>query len=215
MRTPIRWHPPESSCRPICLCALPNDLADVPIAVGFQSGSHYSTIQALEQYLPASKIKLTFENGMLFHRMLEVLIDGNSLGDRTLQRSVLFRRAARLSQGYRHQLHGRCHDQGNAAAGGCPALFPCAAQGPTRYRPAPGALHSLLQERISRALPSDDGYAALGPGRAHRIRTLHARGVRAIIRMDWKARYLSRRKRWDRGDYDRSTISYAQDAQLG
>jgi hypothetical protein len=55
----------------------PNDLADVPIAVGFQSGSHYSTIQALEQYLPASKIKLTFENGMLFHRM-QMLIDGSS-----------------------------------------------------------------------------------------------------------------------------------------
>jgi len=55
----------------------PSDLADVPIAVGFQSGSHYSTIQALEQYLPASRIRLTFENGMLFRRM-EMLIDGNS-----------------------------------------------------------------------------------------------------------------------------------------
>src|SRR5216683_127547 len=55
----------------------PEDLADVPIAVGFQSGSHYSTIQALEQYIPASKIKLTFENGMLFHRM-EMLLDGKS-----------------------------------------------------------------------------------------------------------------------------------------
>ena len=55
----------------------PSDFADVPIAVGFQSGSHYSTIQALEQYLPASRIRLTFENGMLFRR-LEMLIDGNS-----------------------------------------------------------------------------------------------------------------------------------------
>jgi ABC-type nitrate/sulfonate/bicarbonate transport system substrate-binding protein len=55
----------------------PEDLADVPIAVGFQSGSHYSTIQALEQYIPASKIKLTFEDGMLFHRM-ETLLDGRS-----------------------------------------------------------------------------------------------------------------------------------------
>src|ERR1700757_2697637 len=55
----------------------PKDLADVPIAVGFQSGSHHSTIQALEQYLPASRIKLTFEDGMLFHR-LEMLLDGNS-----------------------------------------------------------------------------------------------------------------------------------------
>jgi hypothetical protein len=55
----------------------PADLAEVPIAVGFQSGSHYSTIQALEQYLPADKINLTFENGMLFRRM-EMLIDGQS-----------------------------------------------------------------------------------------------------------------------------------------
>jgi hypothetical protein len=55
----------------------PEDLADVPIAVGFQSGSHYSTIQALEQYIPASRIRLTFEDGMLFHRM-ETLLDGKS-----------------------------------------------------------------------------------------------------------------------------------------
>src|SRR5215468_12796061 len=30
----------------------PDDLTGVPISVGYQSGSHYSTIQALEQYLP-------------------------------------------------------------------------------------------------------------------------------------------------------------------
>jgi ABC-type nitrate/sulfonate/bicarbonate transport system substrate-binding protein len=53
----------------------PADLAGVPISVGFQSGSHYSTIQALEQYLPRDQIKLTFEDGMLFRR-LELLIDG-------------------------------------------------------------------------------------------------------------------------------------------
>jgi hypothetical protein len=55
----------------------PEDLADVPIAVGFQSGSHYSTIQALEQYLSADRIKLSFADGMLFHR-LEMLLDGKS-----------------------------------------------------------------------------------------------------------------------------------------
>ncbi|MFI4999994.1 MAG: ABC transporter substrate-binding protein [Reyranellales bacterium] len=53
------------------------DLAGVPISVGFQSGSHYSTIQALEQYLPASEINLTFEDGMLFRR-LELLVEGKS-----------------------------------------------------------------------------------------------------------------------------------------
>jgi hypothetical protein len=36
----------------------PEDLAGVPISVGFQSGSHYSTIQALEQYMPADRINL-------------------------------------------------------------------------------------------------------------------------------------------------------------
>jgi hypothetical protein len=55
----------------------PADLADVPISVGFQSGSHYSTIQALEQYMPAPNIQLLFEDGMLFSRM-ERLIEGKS-----------------------------------------------------------------------------------------------------------------------------------------
>jgi ABC-type nitrate/sulfonate/bicarbonate transport system substrate-binding protein len=55
----------------------PADLAHVPISVGYQSGSHYSTIQALEQYLPASDINLIFEDGMLFSRM-ERFIDGKS-----------------------------------------------------------------------------------------------------------------------------------------
>ena len=47
----------------------PADLAGVPISVGFQSGSHYSTIQALEQYLPREDIKLSFADGILFGRM--------------------------------------------------------------------------------------------------------------------------------------------------
>ena len=61
----------------------PEDLAGVPIAVGYQSGSHYSTIQALEQYMPADKINLTFADGMLFNRM-DQLIEGKA------QASALF-----------------------------------------------------------------------------------------------------------------------------
>lgn len=53
----------------------PGDLAGVPISVGYQSGSHYSTIQALEQYMPAGDIKLSFADGLLFKRM-ERMIDG-------------------------------------------------------------------------------------------------------------------------------------------
>jgi NMT1/THI5 like len=55
----------------------PEDLAGVPISVGYQSGSHYSTIQALEPCLPADKINLSFADGMLFKRM-ELLIDGKA-----------------------------------------------------------------------------------------------------------------------------------------
>ena len=43
--------PPDSPVK------TPADLADVPISVGYQSGSHYSTIQGLEQYLTAQDIK--------------------------------------------------------------------------------------------------------------------------------------------------------------
>ena len=64
MPTPIPSRPPASSCPPIRLD--PADLAGVPISVGFQSGSHYSTIQALEQYLAPSEIKLTFEEACCF-----------------------------------------------------------------------------------------------------------------------------------------------------
>lgn len=55
----------------------PEQLAGVPISVGFQSGSHYSTIQALEQYMPAAEIKLNFADGLLFARM-DKLIEGQS-----------------------------------------------------------------------------------------------------------------------------------------
>src|ERR1041384_7065045 len=39
----------------------PEQLAGVPISVGYQSGSHYATIQALEQYMPLESINLRSE----------------------------------------------------------------------------------------------------------------------------------------------------------
>src|SRR6478672_10766750 len=53
----------------------PADLADVPISVGYQSGSHYATIQALEQYMPLDQINLSYKEGMLFSRM-DLLFEG-------------------------------------------------------------------------------------------------------------------------------------------
>jgi len=60
--------PPESPIHD------PTQLAGVPVSVGYQSGSHYSTIQSLEQFLKHADIKLSFADGMLFSRM-ERLID--------------------------------------------------------------------------------------------------------------------------------------------
>jgi ABC-type nitrate/sulfonate/bicarbonate transport system substrate-binding protein len=51
----------------------PADLRGVPISVGYQSGSHYSTIQALEQYMPLKDVNLVFANGLLFSRMADLI----------------------------------------------------------------------------------------------------------------------------------------------
>ena len=47
----------------------------MPISVGYQSGSHYSTLEALDLFLDPADIDLSFADGLLFRRM-EKLIDG-------------------------------------------------------------------------------------------------------------------------------------------
>jgi hypothetical protein len=47
--------PPESPIR------RPEDLAGVPIGVGYHSGSHFATVQALESVLEPGDLKLTFQ----------------------------------------------------------------------------------------------------------------------------------------------------------
>jgi ABC-type nitrate/sulfonate/bicarbonate transport system substrate-binding protein len=58
---------PESPIR------TPEDLANLPVTVGYHSGSHYSTLQALEQFLKRGEIKLHF-GGLLLDR-LALLVD--------------------------------------------------------------------------------------------------------------------------------------------
>ncbi|MGE0744507.1 MAG: ABC transporter substrate-binding protein [Rhodospirillales bacterium] len=55
--------PPDSDIRH------PEDLAGVPISVGYQSGSHYATLEALDQFLKPEQIALSFADGLLFRRM--------------------------------------------------------------------------------------------------------------------------------------------------
>jgi len=54
----------------------PEDLADVPVEVGYHSGSHYSTLQALRRFLDPGRININF-GGLLWDR-LALLIDGKA-----------------------------------------------------------------------------------------------------------------------------------------
>lgn len=51
----------------------PGDLANVEVVVGYHSGSHFSTLQGLEKFLPREEIKLGFR-GLLLDR-LALLVD--------------------------------------------------------------------------------------------------------------------------------------------
>jgi NitT/TauT family transport system substrate-binding protein len=50
----------------------PEDLAGVPVAVGYHSGSHYSAVQALEPFLDSADIKLSFA-GLPYDRVRLVM----------------------------------------------------------------------------------------------------------------------------------------------
>lgn len=69
--------PPESDIQS------PEELAGVPVTVGYQSGSHYSTIQGLEQFLKPEDINLHF--GAMLMGRLDMMVDrevpaGNAFG---------------------------------------------------------------------------------------------------------------------------------------
>src|SRR5215510_12217989 len=59
--------PPESPIRK------PEDLADVPVGVGYHSGSHFATVQALEPVLGTDQVKLTFQGPP--NERLDALLD--------------------------------------------------------------------------------------------------------------------------------------------
>ena len=59
--------PPESPVQ------RPEDLAGVPVGVGYHSGSHFTTLQALEAVLPADQITLSFQGPP--NERLDALLD--------------------------------------------------------------------------------------------------------------------------------------------
>jgi hypothetical protein len=59
--------PPESPVR------RPEDLAGVPVGVGYHSGSHFAAVQALEPVLPPGELRLTFQGPP--NERLDALLD--------------------------------------------------------------------------------------------------------------------------------------------
>ena len=177
--------PPDSKVK------TPEDLAGVPISVGYQSGSHYATIQALEQFMPQDKINLSFKDGLLFGRM-EKLLDGKVPACTLFSGPYYFAEQLGFRKVRRLHLHDGDHDHRRSGHGGRAEVLPRAEAGAARHRSAAGALHALLQEGVPEALPRHDGYAPLGAGRAPRVRAVLARDLRRDSQLDRRARHLRR-----------------------
>ena len=111
-----------------------------------------------------------------------------------VQRALLLRRAARLPQDHRHDLHDRDHDHRRSRSGGPAQVLPRAAPRATRHRSAARSLHALLQERIPGALSRHDGHAPLGTGRTAGVRALHQGGLRGDLQVDRRSRHLRRHR---------------------
>ena len=175
--------PPDSKVK------TPEDLAGVPISVGYQSGSHYATIQALEQFMPQDKINLSFKDGLVFGRM-EKLLDGKVPACTLFSGPYYF--AEQL--GFRKIID--CTFMMATMITGDPDLedvrkfFRALRRAQRDIDLRPELYTKLLQEGVPEALPRHDGHAPLGPGRAHRVRAVFPRDLRGIARLDRRARHL-------------------------
>jgi len=139
----------------------PEDLANVPVTVGYQSGSHYTTIQALEPVLKREEIKVHF-GGTLFLR-LELLID------REVPVATLFSAPMYLAEqlGYRKILDCSFMTAGPISQ----KLFALAKQyipggvnSPVRaFRNVGGLSHEMI-ERLERARPANFAQVRNIPG---------------------------------------------------
>ena len=136
--------PPDSKIK------TPEDLAGVPISVGYQSGSHYATIQALEQYMPLDQINLSFNDGMLFARM-DLLFEGKIPACTLFSGPYYF--AEQL--GFRKVID--CTFMMATMITGDPdpedvrKFFRALQARAARHRPAAGALHALSTRTSSRS----------------------------------------------------------------
>ncbi len=141
----------------------PADLASVPVSVGYQSGSHYATVQALEQFLKPEQIKLIYSDGMLFARM-EKLFDGSApavnlfSGPYYFAEQLGFRKVIDTTFMIATMIHGEPDPEDLRK------FFKRAAARPARHRPAAREVYALLRKGISRAPTRQNGHRRWGPG---------------------------------------------------
>ena len=157
--------------------------------------------------MPAGDINLTFEDGMLFRRM-ELLLEGKSAaaalfnGPYYLAEQLGFRKVIDTTFMIASMINGdpepddirryfRALRKAQRDIDLRPELY-------THYyrNEFPDRFHAAMDTR------------ALGPRRTHRVRALFPRSLRAVVRLDRKARHLSRGTDGP-GDYDKATVSFA------
>ena len=184
----------------------PEQLAGVPISVGYQSGSHYATIQALEQYMPLGQINLSYKEGMLFARM-DLLFEGKIPACTLFSGPYYFAEQLGFRKVTDCTFMMATMITGSRTRRTC-ASFPRPQARAARHRSAARALHALLQERVSQALSRPHGHAALGAGRADRVRALLAGHLRGVARLDPRARHL-RGQRSRRENYESAVVRLA------
>ena len=165
----------------------------MPISVGYQSGSHYATIQALEQYMAADKINLSFADGMLFKRM-EQLLDGKVpactlfSGPYYLAEQLGFRKIIDATFMIATMIHGDPDPEDLRK------YFRALRRAQRDIDLRPDRYTHYYKNEFPGALARADGYAPLGPGRAAGVRALHQGGVRRDLPLDRRSRHLRRHR---------------------
>ena len=154
----------------------PADLAGVPISVGFQSGSHYATVQALEPFLKPEQINLNLRDGMLFKRM-EHLLDGTApavnlfSGPYYFAEQLGFRKVIDTTFMIGTMIHGDPDPEDLRK------FFRALRKAQRDIDLRPELYTHYYKNEFPGALPRQDGHAALGPRRAAGVRALHQGGL--------------------------------------
>ena len=175
--------PPESQI------THPAQLAGVPISVGYQSGSHYSTIQALEQYLRPEEITLSFADGLLFRRM-EKLIDRQVPAASVFSGPYYF-----LEQlGFRKIIESTFMMAsmiiGDPDPDDLRKYFRALRLAQREIDPRPERYTHYYKVEFPARFRDQMDTGRWGSRRADRVRALHARGIRGSARMDRRPRHL-------------------------